>query len=160
MSLAVGELIGDYEVLGRLGAGGMGEVYKVRHLISQRIEALKLLHDRDLENEDSRERFSREIRVLASLQHPNIAVLHTALRCGDRLAMVMEFVEGVTLSAKLHTSGLSFSQGLYYISQALTALAFAHRHGVIHRDVKPSNMIIGADDVLKLVDFGVAMSGR
>src|SRR5919205_239627 len=112
MSLAVGELIGDYEVLGRLGAGGMGEVYKVRHLISQRIEALKLLHDRDVDSLDSRERFSREIRVLASLQHPNIAVLHTAVHCGDRLAMVMEFVEGRTLSSQLLPPGLNITQAL------------------------------------------------
>jgi serine/threonine protein kinase len=160
MAFSAGDLIGDYEVLGHLGAGGMGEVYQVRHVISQRVEALKLLHDRDIDSPESRERFSREIRVLATLHHPNIAVLHTALRCGDRLAMVMEFVEGVTLSAKLRPPGLNVTQGLFYISQVLAALAFAHKHGVVHRDVKPSNMIIGADDVLKLVDFGVAVSGN
>jgi len=160
MPLAAGEFIGDYEVLDRLGAGGMGEVYKGRHSISQRIEAVKLLHDRDVESPDSQERFSREIRVLARLHHPNIAVLHTAFRFRDRLAMVMEFVEGVTLGAKLRPPGLSMTQGLDYISQTLTALAFAHRHGIVHRDVKPSNMIIGSDNILKLVDFGVASSGR
>ncbi|MFL6302895.1 MAG: serine/threonine protein kinase [Candidatus Sulfotelmatobacter sp.] len=160
MSFAIGELVGDYEVIDRLGAGGMGEVYKVRHVISQRVEALKLLHDRDIVSPDSQERFSREIRVLARLQHPNIAVLHTAFRWRDRLAMVMEYVEGLTLGVKLHAPGLNLSQGIAYISQTLAALGFAHRHGVVHRDVKPSNMIIAHDDVLKLVDFGVAASGH
>jgi len=158
MAIAVGELIGEYEVIGELGAGGIGKVFKVRHRISQRIEALKILLPDLRQHPDLAERFTREIRVVASLHHPNIALLHTAFQHHDQLVMIMEFVEGETLGAK--RGRISLWQGTDYISQVLAALAYAHRRGVVHRDVKPSNIMVTADGRTKLLDFGLAASTR
>src|SRR5260370_29150967 len=98
MSLDVGSRIGDYEIVSALGAGGMGKVFKVRNVISDRVEAMKVLLP-DLEHEpELADRFMREIKVQASVQHPNIATLHTAVRVGNQLLMRMELVEGVTLN--------------------------------------------------------------
>ncbi len=100
MAFASGDRIGDYEVLASLGAGGMGSVYKVRHAISQRIEALKVILPNASASPEMAERFLREIRLQASLEHPHIASLHNAFRTHNELVMVMEFVEGVSLRDK------------------------------------------------------------
>lgn len=156
MAIEPGQTIGDYEVLGPLGSGGIGEVYKVRHIISQRSEAMKLLRSDRVGSELS-ERFLREIRVLATLSHPHIARLHTAFKVGDQIAMVMEFVEGEDLHWKLHSSWPGRAiEGIVYIREVLSALEYAHRLGVIHRDVKPSNIMITAEGQAKLLDFGMA----
>ncbi len=102
------------------------------------------------------ERFLREIRLQASLEHPHIASLHNAFRMHDELVMVMEFVEGVSLREKLHSPGITLAQALEYAAQVLAALAYAHAHGVIHRDIKPSNVMIASHGVVKLLDFGLA----
>ena len=105
MNLEIGSTVGDYQIVGILGAGGMGKVYKVRNVISDRVEAMKVLLP-DLANEpDLADRFMREIKVQASLEHPNIAALHTALRVENQLLMLMEFVEGVTLEQRLKADG-------------------------------------------------------
>jgi eukaryotic-like serine/threonine-protein kinase len=153
-----GDRIGDYEVLSPLGAGGMGSVYKVRHTISQRIEALKVILPNASATPAADERFLREIRLQASLEHPHIASLHNAFRVHDQLVMVMEFVEGVSLHEKLHSPGITLGQALEYAAQVLGALAYAHEHGVIHRDIKPSNVMIGPHGMVKLLDFGLAAS--
>ncbi|HXZ18492.1 MAG TPA: protein kinase, partial [Candidatus Acidoferrales bacterium] len=160
--LSSGSAIGDYELLGELGAGGIGKVYKARHHISQRLEALKVLQQNQVGTPDMVERFVREIRVLASLNHPNIAALHTAFRHEDRLVMVMEYVEGEALSSQCAARRVSIAQGVEYMRQVLQALVYAHERGVIHRDIKPSNiMIIGQPTpTAKLLDFGLAVSGR
>ena len=158
MGIAVGDLIGEYEVIGNLGAGGIGRVFKVRHRISQRIEALKVLLPDVRDSQELGERFTREIRVVASLNHPNIALLHTAFQHQDQLIMVMEFVEGTTLGAK--RGQISLWQGTDYMSQVLAALAYAHGRGVVHRDIKPSNIMITANGQAKLLDFGLAASNR
>lgn len=158
MSFASGDRIGDYEVLAALGAGGMGSVYKVRHTISQRTEALKVVLPNAAGTPELADRFLREIRLQASLEHPHIASLHNAFRIHDELVMVMEFVEGVSLRDKLRTSGVTLGQALEYATQVLAALAYAHAHGVIHRDVKPSNVMITSHGVVKLLDFGLAAS--
>lgn len=157
MDLQIGSTIGDYQVVGILGAGGMGKVYKVRNVISDRVEAMKVLLP-DLATEaDLANRFLREIKVQASLEHTNIAALHTAVRIDNQLLMLMEFVEGVTLEQRLRDGGpLGAPEAVYYISQALSALDYAHEHGVIHRDIKPANMIVTPGGVLKLMDFGIA----
>ena len=161
-ALSSGSAIGDYELLGELGAGGIGKVYKARHHISQRLEALKVLQQNQVGTPDMVERFVREIRVLASLNHPNIAALHTAFRHEDRLVMVMEYVEGEALSSQCAARRVSIAQGVEYMRQVLQALVYAHERGVIHRDIKPSNiMIIGQPTpTAKLLDFGLAVSGR
>jgi serine/threonine-protein kinase len=156
MSLEVGARIGDYEIVSILGAGGMGKVFKVRNVISDRIEAMKVLLP-DLEHEpDLADRFMREIKVQASLQHPNIATLHTALRVDNQLLMLMEFVEGVTLDQRLQQGPVPLANAVDYIAQVLNALGYAHEHGVIHRDIKPANMMLTANGTVKLMDFGIA----
>ena len=111
MNLEIGSTVGDYQVIGILGAGGMGKVYKVRNVISDRVEAMKVLLP-DLANEpDLADRFLREIKVQASLEHPNIAALHTAVRVDNQLLMLMEFVEGVTLDQKLKDGPLPAAGG-------------------------------------------------
>src|SRR5579872_1566086 len=160
MALAIGEQIGDYEVTGVLGAGGVGEVYKVRHTISHRSEALKVLRPTQASSAEQIERFMREIRVLASLNHPNIAALHTAFRRGDDLVMVMEFVEGETLGSRLRSTGINVAQSIGYVRQVLSALIYAHEQGVIHRDIKPANVMVGGNDRVKLLDFGLAVTGH
>ena len=160
--LSAGTSIGDYELMGDLGAGGIGKVYKARHHISQRVEALKVLQQDQVGTPDMVERFVREIRVLASLNHPNIAALHTAFRHEDRLVMVMEYVEGQPLSAQCASKAVTISQAVEYMRQVLRALVYAHERGVIHRDIKPSNILIvgSGAPTAKLLDFGLAVSGR
>jgi eukaryotic-like serine/threonine-protein kinase len=158
MIFGPGDRIGDYEVLCPLGAGGMGSVYKVRHAISERVEALKVILPSASPSPDMAERFLREIRLQASLEHPHIASLHNAFRIHDDLVMVMEFVEGVSLREKLRSFGITLAQALEYAAQVLDALVYAHAHGVIHRDIKPSNVMIASHGVVKLLDFGLAMS--
>jgi serine/threonine protein kinase len=156
MPIDPGQTIGDYEVLSSLGTGGIGEVYKVRHLISQRTEAMKLLRP-DRGGSELFERFLREIRVLASLSHPHIARLHTAFKVGDQIAMVMEYIEGEDLHWKLHSPWPGRPiQGIVYMRQVLSALDYAHQREVIHRDIKPSNIMITADGQARLLDFGMA----
>jgi len=158
MIFASSDRIGDYEVLAPLGAGGMGSVYKVRHAISQRVEALKVILPNTSATPEMADRFLREIRLQASLEHPHIASLHNAFRIHDELVMVMEFVEGVSLREKLRSPGITLGQALEYAAQVLEALAYAHAHGVIHRDIKPSNVMIASHGVVKLLDFGLAAS--
>ncbi len=156
MSFTPGQQVGDYEILGPLGAGGMGRVYRVKHLISQRSEALKvLLHD--VENDQNLcDRFVREIQVQARLNHPGIASLHTAFRLDNRLLMVMELVEGESLRHRMRNPGVALPEGVAIIRQVLDALAHAHSLSVTHRDIKPSNIMLTTQGQVKLLDFGLA----
>src|SRR5208282_1880076 len=151
--------LGDYEILGILGAGGMGKVYKVRNTISDRVEAMKILLPDLAGQKDLADRFLREIKVLASLNHPNIAALRTALTLDNQLVMIMEFVDGVTLSSRLHQGAIPPPLAVKYIDQVLDALSYAHKQGIIHRDIKPANMMLTPDGVVKLMDFGIAQRG-
>jgi serine/threonine-protein kinase len=156
MNLKVGDRIGDYEILGVLGAGGMGSVYKVRNVISDRVEALKLLLPNLAEHQDLKDRFLREIKTSASLEHTNIAALRTAFQSGDMLLMVMEFVEGETLDHKLKAGPLPIDEAVRYTAQVLDALEYAHSRGVVHRDIKPQNVMVTPKGTAKLLDFGIA----
>ena len=156
----VGKRIGDYEILGELGKGGMGKVYKVRNVISDRVEAMKVLLPDLAGQKDLVDRFLREIKVLASLNHPNIAALRTAFTAENQLVMIMEYVEGETLAALIEDGPVPVADALKYMDDALAALSFAHHQNIIHRDVKPSNMMITPQGILKLMDFGIARSGN
>jgi serine/threonine-protein kinase len=156
MSFHIGDTVGDYQIIGLLGAGGMGKVYKVKNSISDRIDAMKVLLPDLAEDPDLADRFIREIKVLASLNHPNIAGLRTAFRLENQLLMVMEFVEGTTLDERTKAGRIPLPDALSYIMQALAALGYAHKRGVIHRDIKPANMMLTPDNVIKLMDFGIA----
>lgn len=156
MPLRPGQTIGDYEILQQLGTGGIGEVYRVRHVISHRTEALKLLRS-DRTTGDLSERFLREIRLLAGLSHPHIARLHTAFRYDDQIAMVMEHIEGEDLHWKMRSPWPRRAlEGVRYIQQVLSALEYAHSRGIIHRDIKPPNIMITPEGQAKLLDFGMA----
>jgi serine/threonine protein kinase len=155
----VGQSVGDYEVLSVLGLGGMGKVYKVRNVISDRVEAMKVLLP-DLNSHQSlADRFLREIRLLASLNHPNIAALRTALTYENQLVMIMEFVEGETLANRIARAPISTAEAVNYSEQILSALSYAHKNNIIHRDIKPANMMLTPQGVVKLMDFGIARSG-
>jgi serine/threonine-protein kinase len=148
--------IGDYEVLDVLGSGGMGKVFKVRNVISDRVEAMKVLLPDLAGRQELADRFLREIKLLASLDHPNIAQLRTALTLSNRLVMVMEYVEGTTLAARLEQGPIPPDEAIGYVTQVLNALAYAHSRNVIHRDIKPSNMMLTPNGTVKLMDFGIA----
>jgi serine/threonine protein kinase len=161
MAWTPGTRVGDYEIAGTLGYGGMGEVYRVRHTISDRIEAMKLLRAgraSETHAQEMMDRFVREIRLLAKLQHPNIATLHTAFRHEDELVMIMECVEGEDLGRRL-AAGLTLEESLRYARQILEALRYAHAVGIVHRDIKPSNIMITPQGEVKLLDFGLALGG-
>jgi serine/threonine protein kinase len=151
---------GDYEILGVLGSGGMGKVYKVRNVLSDRIEAMKVLLPNLADQKELADRFLREIKVLASLNHSNIAVLRTALMIDNQLVMIMEYLEGTTLAARLEQETISWRDALNYVDQVLAALSYAHKQNVIHRDIKPANMMLTPSGAIKLMDFGIARSGN
>ncbi len=152
----IGDRVGDYEIVQVLGAGGMGQVFKVRNVLSDRIEAMKVLLP-NLEGDPGlADRFLNEIKVQATLEHPNIAKLHTAMRIGNQLVMVMEFVDGTSLAQVLQRGPLPPSTAAAYASEVLDALGYAHARGVIHRDIKPANIMLTSGGEIKLMDFGIA----
>jgi hypothetical protein len=156
MTFRPGEIIGDYEILGPLGKGGMGAVYRVRNVISDRVEAMKEVLPGREQTPDLAERFLREIRVHATLRHPNITQLFTAFRRDQHLLMIMELVEGVNLEEILQRGPMPSGEAAACMAQTLEALEYAHAHGVIHRDIKPANIVVLPDGMVKLLDFGIA----
>jgi serine/threonine-protein kinase len=160
MAFEAGQRIGDYEIVARLGVGGLGVVYEVQHLISQRREAMKILLPDQSGTAEMVERFRREVQTLASLNHVNIAALHTAFYHENQLAMVMELVHGDTLRQRQQNVIVPQGEALDFIAQALHALVYAHRLGVVHRDIKPSNIMITHAGVVKLLDFGIALTSN
>ena len=157
---STGQHVGDYEIISILGAGGMGKVYKVKNLISERVEAMKILLPDLNSNKSLADRFLREIRLLATLHHPNIAELRTALTYENQLVMIIEFVEGETLANRIARAPLSTADVINYADQCLAALSYAHKQNITHRDIKPANMMITFEGVLKLMDFGIARSTK
>lgn len=156
MAYETGDWIGDYQVVGRLGAGGMGAVYKVRNAITDRVEAMKVLLPDLRDTPGLVERFGREIKLHANLVHPNIAAIHTAVRVGYQLLMIMELLEGYTLRERLLAGPVGAVESIGYACQILSALGYAHQHGVVHRDIKPANIMISPEGIVKLMDFGIA----
>ena len=159
MSGETNERIGDYEILGELGCGGMGRVWRVRNVISDRIEAMKVLLPDLAGRQELAARFLREIKLMASLDHPNIAALRTAFTADNQLYMVMEFVEGQTMAEHLENGPISVPDALNYTGQVLKAVSYAHDRHIIHRDIKPPNMMLTPQGTIKLMDFGIARAG-
>lgn len=157
MSFHVGQTFGDYSITAMLGAGSMGRVYKVEHALTQRTEAMKVL-SAELASDVQIKRFEREMRSLARLSHPNIAALHNAIHSESQLILMMEYIEGQTLEDLFQAGRLPLQEGTGYVKQMLTALGYAHQHGVVHRDVNPANVMITADGQAKLTDFGLSKS--
>src|SRR5579872_2975888 len=154
--METGTQLGEYRILSRLGAGAYGQVYEAEHLITRRIDAIKLLSRREGAVPEEEQRFLREIQVQASLQHPNLAAAHHAFWTSDGLALVMERVYGEPLCAILERGRVPLEQGVSYVLGMLSGLAHAHLHGVVHRDIKPANILVTADGSVKLTDFGLA----
>ena len=155
MSLAPGTRVGPYEIVSRIGAGGMGEVYRARDAKLQRDVAIKVL-PADVANDDERlARFEREARTLAALNHPNIAHVHGF----EDGALVMELVDGEDLAAAIARGPIPIDESLGIARQIADALDAAHAAGIIHRDLKPANIKVRRDGTVKVLDFGLARSG-
>ena len=155
-----GVIIDSYRIVGTLGSGGMGQVYRVEHTLTRRQDAMKVLAGGRQAAGGQAQRFLREIQLQASLNHPNIAAVHDAFWMEDDLVMIMELVEGVTLQSVLKAGRLPLASAFNYAKQVLVALQYAHEHGVVHRDVTPSNIMIALDGAVKLTDFGLAKAPR
>ena len=154
--LTPGVRLGDFEITGTLGAGGMGEVYRARDTRLGRDVAIKLLPSVLADDPDRRARFERESRLLAALNHPHIAAIHSVEEIDGRLALILELVEGPTLADRLATGPIPIAEALQIARQLAEALEAAHGKGVVHRDLKPSNVKITSDGAVKLLDFGLA----
>lgn len=156
MAIQNGDVVGDYRVVDLLGSGGMGTVYKIEHLITRRVEAMKVLPLGLASGSDEERRFEREIQVHARLQHPHIAALYNAVRQPAAIALIMEYVEGESLQRILERGPLPLDRAVRYTRQILDALAYGHRYGVVHCDVSPANILIAPEGAAKLMDFGLA----
>jgi len=155
MPLASGTRLGPYEIAGPLGSGGMGEVYRARDTRLERTVAIKILPAQFSSDPVRKQRFEREAKTISSLNHPNVCVLHDIGHQDGIDYLVMECVEGETLARRLEKGSLPFDQALKYGAQIADALDKAHRSGVVHRDLKPGNIMLTKSGV-KLLDFGLA----
>ena len=156
-SLAAGCRMGNYEILERLEGGAMGEVYKARDLRLGRIVALKFLPADITRDPSARRRFLREAQAVALLDHPNVATIYeTGETEGGRVFLALAFYEGETLQQKLERGPVPLPEAVKIARQILQGLAAAHRRQIVHRDVKPANVVVLPDGMVKLLDFGLA----
>src|SRR5512143_2429943 len=159
MLLAPGARRGPYEILAPLGAGGMGEVYRARDARLAREVAIKALPAEFARDPERVARFEREARLLASLNHPNVAGIHGLEEsAGDRF-LVLELVEGETLAARLARGAMPVDEAIEVCRQIATGVEAAHEAGVVHRDLKPGNVMLRPDGTVKVLDFGLARQG-
>jgi serine/threonine protein kinase len=155
MSLNVGTRLGPYDIQSTLGAGGMGEVYKARDTRLDRTVAIKILSESLTADPQFRERFDREARAISQLTHPKICTLYDVGEQAGTAFLVMEYLEGETLEARLKKGALPLDQALQGGIQIADALDKAHGAGIVHRDLKPSNIMLTKGGA-KLFDFGLA----
>jgi len=156
MAIQSGTHLGPYEILSAIGAGGMGEVYRARDTKLGRDVALKIVSDRFARDAGRIARFQREAKVLASLNHPNIASVYGVEDSGDTRGLVMELVEGPTLADRIRAGPIPGEEAVRIARQIADALEYAHERGIIHRDLKPANVKVTNDDAVKVLDFGLA----
>ena len=152
----IGTKLAHYEITSHLGSGGMGEVYQATDSKLGRSVAIKLLPEAFTHDTERVARFEREARVLASLNHPNIAAIYGLEESGERKFLVMELVEGETLAERIKRGPIPVDESLAIAKQICEALEAAHEKGIIHRDLKPANMKITPDGKVKVLDFGLA----
>ena len=151
-----GQRFGSYEILDLIGVGGMGAVYRARHVVLGRIDALKVLAENLTSNVTFQQRFLYEAKVQAKLHHPNIVEVHDCFKEGNHYCISMGYVPGHPLS-RVFASGVLGEERLRSVfDQILDAMAFSHRLFVVHRDLKSSNILIAGKDTVKIVDFGIA----
>src|SRR6266404_1329230 len=156
MGFTTGSRLESFEIIGLLGVGGMGEVYRARDTKLNRDVAIKVLPDSFANDPDRLARFQREAQVLASLNHPNIAHIHGLEESGGVRALVMELVEGEDLAQRLTRGAIPIDEALPIAKQIAEALEAAHEKGIVHRDLKPANIKITPAGVVKVLDFGLA----
>jgi len=156
MAIQPGTHLGPYEILSAIGAGGMGEVYRARDPKLGRDVAIKVLPDALARDADRMARFQREAKVLASLDHPNIASIYGLEASDSTRALVMELVQGPTLADRIHQGPIPIEDVLKIARQMADALEYAHEKSIIHLDLKPANVKVAADDTVKILDFGLA----
>ena len=152
----IGTKLSHYEITSHLGTGGMGEVYQATDSKLGRRVAIKLLPEAFAKDADRVARFEREARVLASLNHPNIAAIHGIEQSGGRTFLVMELVDGETLAVRIKRGAIPVHEALGIAREIAEGLEAAHEKGIVHRDLKPANVKIGADGKVKILDFGLA----
>ncbi|MFM9960865.1 MAG: serine/threonine-protein kinase [Planctomycetaceae bacterium] len=148
------------EIVGLIGRGGMGAVYKARQKSLGRMVALKILAPHHAANPDFAERFAREAQALAEVNHPNIVTVYDSGRAGEFYFLTMEFVDGVNLRQAMSAGRLTPPQALAIVPPICEALQFAHEHGIVHRDIKPENLLLDKDGRIKIADFGIARMMR
>src|SRR5580658_8084111 len=146
----------QYQILERLGVGGMGEVYKARDTRLNRFVAMKVLPAGMSADPERRRRFVQEAQAASALNHPNIITIYDIVSDGDTQFMVMEYVDGKTLLELIPRGGLPAPQVIQYAAQMAEALGVAHAAGIIHRDLKPANVMVAGSGLVKLLDFGLA----
>ncbi len=156
MSLTSGTKLSSYEILDPIGAGGMGEVYRARDTKLGREVAVKVLPEAFAQNEERLARFEREARLLASLNHPNIATLYGFEQSNGVQFLVMELADGETLAERLRRGPIPIEDAFPIFKQIAEALEAAHEKGIIHRDLKPANIKVSSEDKVKVLDFGLA----
>lgn len=156
MSFNDGENVGPYRIIEQLGQGGMATVYKAYHAALDRYVAIKALHPAFGEDQSFLARFQREARLVAKLEHPNIVPVYDYSEHEGRPYLVMKFIEGDTLKARLTKGPLTASEIENIVETVGSALAYAHKQGILHRDIKPSNVLVANDGQLYLADFGLA----
>ncbi len=156
MTIQAGKYLGPYEILAAIGAGGMGEVYRAHDSKLGRDVALKVLPEAFARDAERMARFQREAKVLASLNHPNIAGIYGFEDSGNTHALVMELVEGPTLADRITQGPIPVDESLRIAKQICEGLEYAHERGIVHRDLKPANVKVSRDDAVKVLDFGLA----
>ena len=156
MAIQSGTHLGPYEIVSAIGAGGMGEVYRARDPKLGRDVAIKVLPQAFAGDAARMARFQREAKVLASLDHPNIASIYGLEESGGTRALVMQLVEGPTLADRIKAGPIPVDESVRIARQIADALEYAHEHGIIHRDLKPANVKVTADDAVKVLDFSLA----
>lgn len=156
MNFEIGTTAGGYEFLDIVSSSKDGVTYRVRNVLAQRLELLKVLPKNFQDDQDRVARFLREMKVHARLVHPNIVTFYTAAEIERQLVTTTELVEGPTLAERLELGPLPWQEAAEYASQVLAALECAHGHGVVHRDINPNNLILTAEGTVKLTGFGFA----
>ena len=154
-------LDGRYEIYERIGSGGMADVYRAYDTIDDRIVAIKILKDEFSGNSEFLRRFRNESKAIAVLSHPNIVKVYD-VSFGDRMQyIVMEYIDGITLKEYLSRQrGIAWNEALHFTAQILCALQHAHNKGIVHRDIKPQNIMLLPDGTIKVTDFGIARFSR